>query len=344
MATASIQRKPLHPRRSLTWFLWQEALLSWGIPLLLIGAMAVVAILGFFDLIEQVIGVATLGWLLLLVVAFFTFRAALTGVPQSRLKTWTVGLGLIWVTLTMLQFSSTIFARQRVSTETVGPETTATLTLERAGTAYDLVVEGTFVPMAGETARQAGYQLVLEKDGTPIQTLTGTFSEQWVRQRLGRRGSTQSLQVHNHVLHHLQNGVGGTYRLKLVSLDPQLQPPLQISLYRNTYPQKTFWLLDAVLLLGAYLLETLAAVQEVPLLLITATTLAFLMIFQNIEIPPPSYRHFIGAAMIAIIVGPLSGWGLRLVANSVRRGLSWRRRRPVRGWSHKSVRRRDLAS
>jgi hypothetical protein len=330
MATVSMQKEDGRPRRSLTWLLWQEALLSWGIPLLLIGAMAVMATLGFFDLIGQIVGVAVLGWLLLLVVAFFTFRAALTGVPQSKLKTWTVGLSLVWIILTVFQFSYTIFARQRIATETVGPETTATLALEGGGAAYDLVVEGTFVPMAGETARQAGYQLVLEKDGTSIQTLTGTFSEQWVRQRLGRRGSTRSLQVHNHVLHHLQNGAGGTYRLKLVSLDPQLQPSLQISLYRNTYPQKTFWLLDAFLLLGAYLLETLVAAQEVPLLLITATILAFLMTFQNNEIPPPSYRHLIGAALIAVIAGPLGGWGFRLVANSVRRGLSRLRRRSSR--------------
>ena len=58
MATAPTRGKPTQTVSPLTLLLWQETLLSWGIPLFLVGAMAVVALLGAFGQIAQPTGVS----------------------------------------------------------------------------------------------------------------------------------------------------------------------------------------------------------------------------------------------------------------------------------------------
>src|SRR6059036_3447719 len=92
MATAPTRGKPTQTVSPLTLLLWQETLLSWGIPLFLVGAMAVVALLGAFGQIAQPTGVTILGCLLLLLVGFSLFRTVLTGTVEPRLKALTWGL------------------------------------------------------------------------------------------------------------------------------------------------------------------------------------------------------------------------------------------------------------
>lgn len=325
MAAASTHRKKVRTVQSVRWLLWQEALLNWGIPLLLGGVIAVVAALGALEVVAQTTGLATLGWLLLLLVAFLTFRAALIGTVPFNRWALTLGVSLIWLGITCTQLYFVLFVGQEIATGIIGPERAETaFLLGQTGTVYDLVIAGSFVPLSGAVGSEGGYRLSLEREGQVVQTLNGAFSEHWVRRRLGRRGSTTSLELHNHVLHRVQSAGEGMYQLKFIRIDPQLQPTLQMTLYRDIYPQKTFWVIDALLFLGAYLYEIVQAGREIPLVLVTATTLATLLIFHNLAIPPPSYRHLIGAVMIAGLVGPLGGWTFRLVADAVCRRLGYR--------------------
>ena len=66
MAPAPARGKNTRPAQSLTLLLWQDALLSWGIPVLLGGAIAVVVVLSSLEQIPQSTGIVVLGWLLLL--------------------------------------------------------------------------------------------------------------------------------------------------------------------------------------------------------------------------------------------------------------------------------------
>jgi hypothetical protein len=121
----------------------------------------------------------------------------------------------------------------------------------------------------------------------------------------------------------------GTYQLTAVRIDPQLTPTLSVFLYRDTYLKKTFWVLSALLLIGAYIGEVLLAGKEVPLVLVTSVALIFVLIFHNLGVPPHSYRDLIGAAMIAAIAGPLGGWIFRVVADAIGKSFGFSRFKPA---------------
>lgn len=326
MATAPTRGKSAHTTPPLTLLLWQEALLSWGIPLLLGAAIIITALLSAFEQIAPPTGVSSLSCLLLLLVGFFLFKPVLTGVVEPRLTAMTWGLGLAWITITCVQVYFAVFVGQELLSSPVTADSGGiALPLDAQGTVYDLVVDGNFAAMAGEVGREAGYNLSLEKDGQKIQDFSGVFSEHWSRQRLGRRGSTTSRRLHNHVLHPLVSPGEGTYQLAVVRIDPQLTPTLHISLYRDTYPEKTFWLLSALLLIGAYVGEVLHVGKEAPLVLVTASALAFVLTFRNLGVPPHSYRDLIGAIMVAAIAGPLGGWIFHVVADAASKSLGFSR-------------------
>jgi hypothetical protein len=330
MATASTHGKNVRPSPAFATFMWQEALFEWGIPALLGAGIAVVALLSLLDEIALTTGVTALGILLLLLVIFFPLKLALSAAVEPRSKAFILGFSLVWIGITCAQLYFAIFVGSLAGGGSLAANGAAlTLPLGGQGTIYDVVVEGNFAASAGDVGREAGYVLSLEKDGQKIQEFTGVFSERSVRQRLGRRGSTTTHQLHNHVLHRFVSPGEGTYQLTAVRTDPQLAPTLAVSLYRDTYPEKTFWLLSALLLIGAYTSEVLLAGQEVPLVLVTAITLIFVITFRNLGVPPHSYRDLVGAAMVAAIAGPLGGWIFRIVADVIAKSLGFSRLKPA---------------
>jgi hypothetical protein len=310
--------------------MWKAALFDWGVPLLLGGGIAVVALLAILSEIAPTIGVTALGCLLLLLIVFFPLKTALSGAVEPRLKALTLGFSLVWIGVTCAQLYFAIFVGSLAGGGSVAADGVAMpLPLGEQGTVYDLVVEGNFTAAAGEVGREAGYTLLLAKDGQKIQEFAGVFSERSVRQRLGRRGSTTSHQLHNHVLHSFVSPGEGTYQLTTVRIDPQLTPTLSVSLFRDTYPEKTFWLLSLLLLIGAYIGEVWLTEKEVPLVLVTAVALIFVLTFRHLGVPPHSYGDLVGAVMIAAIAGPLGGWLFRVVADVVGKSLGFSRPKPA---------------
>jgi hypothetical protein len=77
------------------------------------------------------------------------------------------------------------------------------------------------------------------------------------------------------------------------------------------------------------MVEVMLAGQEVPLVLVTAVALIFVLTFRNLGVPPHNYRDLIGAAMIAAIAGPLVGWVFRLVADAIGKSFGFARLRPA---------------
>jgi hypothetical protein len=330
MATASTRGKNVRPSSPFPMLMWKGALFDWGIPVLLGGGIAVVALLAILSEVAPTTGVTALGCLLLLLIVFFPLKIALSGASEPRLKALALGFSLVWIAITCAQLYFAIFVGSLAGGGSVATNGVAiALPLGEQGTIYDLVVEGNFAAAAGDVGREAGYTLSLEKDGQKIQEFAGVFSERSVRQRLGRRGSTTSHQLHNHVLHPVVSPGEGTYQLTAVRIDPQLTPTLSVSLYRDTYPEKTFWLLNVLLLIGAYVGEVLLAGREVPLVLVTTIALIFVLTFRNLGVPPHSYRDLVGAAMIAAIAGPLGGWIFRVVADAIGKSFGFSRPKPA---------------
>lgn len=327
MATTSTRDKnPRATRQPLTMILWQEALLAWGIPIVLIAAIVCFALLGAFEQVAHTTGVLALGCLLLLLVGFLLFKPILTGAVEARHKPLTWGLALVWIALTCAQLYFAIFVGQEVTTGAIATDgASIDLPLGARGTGYDLVIEGNFANAAGEGGREGGYTLLLEKDGQKIQEFTGNFSETLARQRLGRRGSTTTRHLHNHSQHPLLSQGEGTYHLTVIRVDPQLTPSLQVSLYRDTYPEKTFWLLSLLLLVGVYIAEIWNITTEPPLVMVTAAAIVFVLTFRNLGVPPHSYQDIIGAFMVAAIGGPFVGWVFHVAADAVARNMGFSR-------------------
>jgi prepilin signal peptidase PulO-like enzyme (type II secretory pathway) len=310
--------------------LWQDTLLEWGIPVILIGALVSVALLGAFDEIAPTTGVLTLSGLLLLFVAFLLFKPVLMSATEVQYKPWIWGLALAWLVITCTQVYFSIFVGQEITSGSITTESGGIdLPLGAQGTVYDLVLAGNFSTAGGEGKREGSYSLLLEKDGQKIQELTGMFSETLARQRLGRRGSTTTRHLHNHVLHPLISPGEGTYHLTLTRVDAQLTPTLEVALYRDTYPEKIFWVLSILLLVGAYIGERWYVALEPPFVLVTTAALTFVLTFRHLGVPPHNYQDIIGAFMVAAIVGPLVGWIFRVIADVIAKNIGYAKPKPA---------------
>lgn len=326
MATASTRNKNARGAQPLTMLLWRDALLEWGITAALLGALLCFALLGIFELIAHTTGVLAIGWLLLSLIGFLLFKPVFMGTLEEQLKRWTWGFVAVWIVLTCAQFYAAVFVGQEISTGAVTVESGGIdLPLGAQGTVYDLVVEGNFATTAGTGRREGSYSLRLEKDGQLIQDLSGTLSETLGQQRLGRRGSATTRRLHTHVLHPVISPGEGTYHLTVSRVDSQLAPSLQVSLYRDTYPQKTFWLLSALLILAAYVEELWHAATEPPFVLATSAAVVFVLLFHHLGVPPHSYQDIVGAVLVAAIVGPLVGVVFRTGAGFVAKRLGFSR-------------------
>ena len=323
MATTLSSGRGSHPAASLSFLLWQEALISWGIPLILIGTIGVFAVLGGLAVISQSTGILAIGCLVLVLLLFFLLRGLLTSTADPRLRTWVPILSVGWLAITCAQLYFAVFVGHQIFTGSVTTEgESASFSLETQGTPYELVVAGNFVEGQPGSAREASYSVLLEKEGKPVQEFTGVLSEHWGRQRVGRRATAPVRQLHDHALHPFISPGEGNYVLKAGHIDAQLSQPLTVFLYHDTFPQKTFWMLSAMLLLGAYILETVIGKKEQGFLLGTAGAVAFVLIFPYSGTPPHTYQNLIGAAMIAVFLGPLGGWIFRLVADVIWKKMS----------------------
>ena len=320
MATISSRGKNPQTVQNLSWLLWQDTLLEWGIPTILVGTMACFVLLGMIGKIALPIGVLVVGGMLLLLCCFLLFKPLLTQATTTKLKSFTWGLALAWVTVFCTQLYFSIFVGQEVGSGVLAADNNGIeLTLGKQGTVYDLIIEGNFSTAEGESNREGGYTLLLERDGQKIQEIAGTLSETLTRRRLGRRGSATAHHLHNHSLHRLVSPGEGLYQLTATQIDPQLTPTLQVSLYRDIYPRKTFWLLSALLLVGAYAGEVIHNALEPPLVLVSAVALSFVVTFRNIGVPPHAYQDIVGAVLVAALAGPLLGWVLRALIDVIAR-------------------------
>lgn len=318
MATTLSHGKNSKAAQHISRLLWQDAILEWGIPTLLIGAIVSFILLGLLGLITLAIGVLGTSGMLLLFCCFLLFKPLLTQSMAAKLKSFTWGLAVAWVIIFCVQLYFSIFVGQEVSSGVLTANNGGIeLPLGAQGTTYDLIIEGNFSAAAGEGNREGGYTLLLEKDGQRIQEIAGRLSETTSRQRLGRRGSATAHHLHNHSLHALVSPGEGLYRLTTTHVDPQLTPTLQASLYQDIYPRKIFWLLSAILLIGSYAGEIIYETLEPPLVLVTTAVLAFVVTFRNIGVPPHTYQDIIGAGLVAALAGPLLGWFLRTLMNTL---------------------------
>lgn len=317
MRTPSHRAKPLSGTPSLTLLLWQETLLSWGIPAFLVVCMVVVILLATFTGLPTVEGIILLGWFLLLLVAFYPLRTAVQTAAGSRRKLMVLAFGVAWIAVMASHFYFAASVGPQLMTGSVAPDGPGLLLpLEGPKYAYDLVVQGTFVAGSEGVAREASYDLSLEKGGEKVRDLEGTFSEQWYRRR-SRRGGTTTHELRNREAHLLRNLPEGSYRIRVARLDSLLEPRLTVTLFRDLYPERTFWLLSALLLIGACVIEAMA--RQSAFVTATAMAVIFVVVLRALSAPPHGYSDLFGALVVAALAGPAAGWVVKRIAGRVSR-------------------------
>jgi hypothetical protein len=136
MATTSTRDKnPRATRQPLTTILWQDALLEWGIPAILIAVIVCFALLGAFEQIAHTTGVLALGR-----------SAAACWVPavqtnphwprrRTRHKPF-LGLAFVWIALTCVTYFA-IFVGEEITTGAVATDSRHRLAPRRGGQCKD---------------------------------------------------------------------------------------------------------------------------------------------------------------------------------------------------------------
>jgi len=187
----------------------------------------------------------------------------------------------------------------------------------------NLIVEGYFLPAEGRSDRVGTFSIALGHDGATDQVLQGTFTQQWLSQRIGagRRSSyVPVMQQRTQVLEPVDDLDGHDLTLKLTDLSPDIRDAVGLRLYGETVP-KTVWIgLGVLTLAGAVVIDGWRARGSSQGLLaaLTAATLISVAIFRNFSVAVPGFPELILATVAGVFAGALGA------------SLIWRLAQPLR--------------
>jgi hypothetical protein len=180
------------------------------------------------------------------------------------------------------------------------------------GSRYSIVVDGHFKASQGQGNRVAGYHLEVDSADGAKTSLDGNFRDVWARQRLGRRGSTNVEIQRTSVRHQIQSPGAPPVRLKLVSLDAAVEPPLAV----HVYPGSIRWLVPVAATLAiafALALEKWLGGDGAGLMAV-AVSGAVLDQYLRWGSPHVQLRDLIGAVLVGGVIGaPLAALLWRFV-------------------------------
>jgi hypothetical protein len=170
------------------------------------------------------------------------------------------------------------------------------LTLPDAGdSAYRLIVEGHFRLNTEHVGRVAHYRLALH-DGASDRTLEGDFTENWGRQRLGRRGSVAVHRGHTLDQHRIEGPLSPSATLRLESIGPDAEPEVTVGLYPPPLHDGLFAVAGVALTAAALLIDALlAGVQESGGAATTMTLAAVMAVaaFRRFAAPHPGFGDLV---------------------------------------------------
>lgn len=183
--------------------------------------------------------------------------------------------------------------------------------------AYRLIVEGHFRPSTEHVGRMAHYRLALH-DGASDRSLEGDFTENWGRQRLGRRGSVAVHRGHTIDQHRLDGPLSPGATLRLESVGPDAEPEVTVGLYPAPLHDGLFAAAGAALTAAALLIDALLAGVEESRGAATTMTLAAVMAvaaFRRFAAPHPGFGDLVVFGGAGVLCGVLVARALwRLVA------------------------------
>jgi hypothetical protein len=301
-----------------------DALRTWLVPTVAGIAGFVFFILYNVEVVDSDVAVTVIGTLGLAVVLFYGLRGFAEAALDGRLAAILFAFAMLWGVTTFYPFYRTLHPGTPLfASELHRGGAAVTVPLHAASGRYYLIVEGYFLPAEGRADRAGKFSIALGHDGGTDRVLEGTFTQQWLSQRIGagRRSSyVPVMHQTTQVLESVDDPDGHDLTLKLTDLSPDMRDGVTLRLYGETIP-KTLWIgLGVLTLAGAVLIDGWRArgSSEGLLAALTSATLISVVIFRNFTVAVPGFPELILAALAGVLVGAVGA------------SLLWRLTRPLR--------------
>ncbi|MBI1813383.1 MAG: hypothetical protein HYR72_00200 [Deltaproteobacteria bacterium] len=321
MATKTSRGKrrdtPRSAGTSLTRLTILDAFHGWVIPALTAPAALVLYVLYNIEALDRAPAVIALSLLTLATVLWAGLRAFISERTSTRLALLLAAYAIVWAATTTIPLVATIDPGAPLFTEQLQEHDTTKLPLEGRPGAYRLVVQGVFGPSQTKSARQAHYRLGFAAGDAPAQTLEGDFTERYMQQRLGRRGSTTVRELHTERLHDIQVAGDKPVSVTLSDIAPaDTITSVTLQLYPDRFPVILLAGLGLLLTCGAVVIDAWRPRGESEGLL-TTLTLATVLSIASLSLwggAHPGFGQLAGDALGGSVVGTIVALALARVA------------------------------
>ncbi len=312
MATKTSRGKrrdtPRSARTSLTHLTILDAFHGWVIPALTAPAGLLLYVLYNIELLDRAPAVIGLSLLTLATVLWAGLRSFISERTSTRLALLLAVYAIVWAATTSVPLLATIDPGAPLFTEQLREHDTTKLPLEGRTGNYRLVVQGAFGPSQTKSARQAHYRLALAVGDAPAQALEGDFTERYMQQRLGRRGSTTVRDVHTERQHDIQVAGDKPVSVTLSDIAPaDTITSVTLQLYPDRFPMILFASFSLLLACGAVVIDAWRPRGESEGLL-TTLTLATVLSIASLSLwggPHPGFGQLAGYTLQGSVVGTI---------------------------------------
>jgi hypothetical protein len=316
-------RRPGAQQPDLSRLVVADALRTWVVPTVALTIGFVVFVLLNVELITQPTAVTTAGMLALGVVFFYAVRGFFAARPPMAIAGMLAAGVLLWSAAIMYPFYRSINPGTPIFTaELARGGAPVSVPLRGKPGRYQLVVEGHFLPAQGRENRSAAYHIAVGHAGQTERVITGTFHEEWGRQRVGsgRRSSlVPVLHQTNRVLAVLDDPEGRDVTLQLTDVGVGVRDSVSVRVYLQTVPPWATVVLD-LLTLGIAVLLDAQRPTDANAGVTTALTMAALVAVLTMRAAAgasPGFPQLIISALAGVLGGAIGG-------------LLWRMVRPLR--------------
>ncbi|HUI27712.1 MAG TPA: hypothetical protein VL403_16635 [Candidatus Kryptonia bacterium] len=253
--TAGRRRDRRASSATLTQLTILDAVRTWVVPAVTAPLALVLYVLFNVEVIEREAAVSALGLLVIVTVLWIGVRGFISERTGTRLAALLTAYVAVWSIATALPFLAIVNPGPPLFKAPLHANESVTLPVAGHTESYRLVVEGGFAPSAGQSARLAHYRLTLSGSGSGEQVLEGNFSERFLQQRLGRRGTATVRDLHTATQHSIE-AAGQPLMVTLNELaPPDVIASLTIQLFPERFPQLLFLGLGVVLVAASAVVD-----------------------------------------------------------------------------------------
>lgn len=257
---------------SLTRLALLDAFHSWVVPAVAIPGGLIAYVLYNLELIDRQLSTGLVGVLALVTVLWAGLRAFISERTSRRLAAVLAAYAAVWLAGTAAPFLASLDPGTPLFTTALHPHGSAELPVDGHPGTYRLLVQGTFGPNPSGGNRSVHYRLAVGRGDITERRLEGDFTERFVQQRLGRRGSTTARTLHTEEQYELKDADGHPLRINLSDIAPaDAMSSVTVRLYPERFPLRFFLAAGSLVAVGALLIDSWREPEDSEGLLTTLT-------------------------------------------------------------------------